>query len=218
MEEDKAEQAQTELEELYNYIEFSKKLNVELSDSVLWQVTDAENRWIAQAMMPAIREHLEPLLNILKNSVNLAIEYRPGEPVKVQVSREGQPVRLNLLACESGQEHRRPISTLRIWINDHEYIQEKNAVQSMIKAVNLAGPARVAALRIPTTGEYLVQKNGNKVERYAISQKELNDGWLLQTCSNSAQKKKQLERISDALGLGWRVELVEKHCRAQAKG
>lgn len=114
-------------------------------------------------------------------------------------------------ACESGQEQRRPISILRIWINDHDCIQEKNAVQSMIKAVNLAGPARVAALRIPTTGEYLVQKNCNKVERYAISQKELNDGWLLQTCCNSAQKKKQLERISDALGLGWRVELVEKH-------
>lgn len=217
MEENKAEQAQAELEELYNYIEFSKKLNVELSDSVLWQVTDAENRWIAQAMMPAIREHLEPLLNILKNSVNLAIDYRPGEPVKVQVSREGQPVKAKPSrlhrspACESGQGHRRSISILRIWINDHDCIQEKNAVQSMIKAVNLAGPARVAALRIPTTGEYLVQKNCNKVERYAISQKELNDGWLLQTCCNSAQKKKQLERISDALGLGWRVELVEKH-------
>lgn len=114
-------------------------------------------------------------------------------------------------ACESGQGHWRSISTLRIWINDHEYIQEKNAVQSMIKAVNLAGPARVAALRIPTLGEYLVQKNWNKVGRYAISQKELNDGWLIQTCCNSARKKKQLERISDALGLGWRVELVEKH-------
>lgn len=158
----------------------------------------------------AIQERLEQCTTT-ENEITVVRESEPLLDVYKDLEDYAKEFANRSLACESGQEQRRPISILRIWINDHDCIQEKNAVQSMIRAVNLAGPARVAALRIPTTGEYLVQKNCNKVERYANSQKELSDGWLLQTCSNSAQKKKQLERISDALGLGWRVELVEKH-------
>ncbi len=144
------------------------------------------------------REALKEILEI----TYICNIYNADSPAEITTAFSPMP------KYECWRESNRSTGVLRIWVNDHEYIQEKNATQTMIKAINLAGPERVAALYIPIFGEYLVQKNWHKEGKYADRQRELNDGWLLQTCGGNVAKKRHLEWISDLLGLGWCVELV----------
>jgi hypothetical protein len=64
----------------------------------------------------------------------------------------------------------------------------------------------VADLAIKHDGDILVTKK--KHPKYFGTQQPLSDGYLVNTHSNTETKKKQLDYISDALQLGWKVEII----------
>jgi hypothetical protein len=76
----------------------------------------------------------------------------------------------------------------------------------MARAIEIAGPKRVAELAIKHDGDILVSKT--KHPKYFGAQQPLSDGYLVNTHSSTETKKKQLDYISDALQLGWKVEII----------
>lgn len=87
-----------------------------------------------------------------------------------------------------------------------DFYREKNATQTMVRAIEIAGPKRVADLAIPHDKDLLVTKTIHPL--YPNYQHTLSDGHLLNTHSNNEVKKKLLEKISTALSLGWKVEII----------
>lgn len=77
----------------------------------------------------------------------------------------------------------------------------------MAEAVKWAGVETVASLGFPHDGDYLVSKKEHP--KYAGEQQSLPNGYLLNTHSSTKTKKLQLEKISIALNLGWKVEIVK---------
>lgn len=102
---------------------------------------------------------------------------------------------------------RSPNTGLCVWLPNGDYIQAKKANLTMVEVVKWAGVETVAALGLPHDGDYLVSKKEHP--KYAGEQQSLPNGYLLNTHSSTMTKKQQLEKISKALNLGWRVEIVK---------
>lgn len=102
---------------------------------------------------------------------------------------------------------RSPATGLCVWTSDTDFIQEKTAALTMAKAIIAAGVDNVATLNIPHDGDFLVSKT--KHPKYPREQQPLPNGYLLNTHSSTSTKKRQLDRIIDALHLNWRVEIVK---------
>ena len=93
---------------------------------------------------------------------------------------------------------------LRVLFPDGTVICHPKSAITFSDAIDKIGPQKVAQLGIGGS-QPLVSKEKHERRQHSIS-----DGWLVTTHSSTAEKIRQLKRISDALDLGLIVEDVEK--------
>ena len=100
-----------------------------------------------------------------------------------------------------------PSTGLCVFLPDGNVIQEKKACDTFIKAILLAGVHKVRKLgytycRVPIV-------SNTKDRKYGSAQHPIGGGLYILTHSNSKDKKRILDRISEELNLNWRVEIIE---------
>ena len=78
----------TKLEKLYSIIQNFREVGVKLSDDVIRQINEAEENIIRDEILPIIGKDIEPTLSQIKRDLVLVVEYHPGEPVSVALSRK----------------------------------------------------------------------------------------------------------------------------------
>jgi len=78
----------TKLEKLYSIIENSREVGVKLSKDVLQQVEELEEGIIKEEILPALGNDIAPRLEPIKRDLVLVVEYHPGEPISVALSRK----------------------------------------------------------------------------------------------------------------------------------
>lgn len=213
---------------LQDYYRLFDMFKGNLTDEQKGILEGLEDQLIAEEILPAISDSLAPVLSNLRRPLSLNVDYNPEMGLTIKATRsevvvqektvkkyeipnrspensasnnsldEGQPIKKPL--------RRSPATGLCIWITSDEFIQEIKASQTMVRAIEVAGPQRVADLAIKHDGDILVTKT--KHPKYFGTQQALSDGYLVNTHSNTETKKKQLEKISDALQLGWKVEII----------
>ena len=76
------------LEKLYSIIENSRDLGVRLNKEVLQQVEELEEGIIKEEILPALSNDIAPRLEPIKRDLVLVVEYHPGEPISVALSRK----------------------------------------------------------------------------------------------------------------------------------
>lgn len=96
---------------------------------------------------------------------------------------------------------------LCVYLPDGYYIQEDTGVDTLIAAIEEAGPNRVEKLKIIHRGIPLI--SNKKDRKYGKTQKKLSNGKLLITHSSTVEKCNLLKRISKELDLDWDVEIIE---------
>lgn len=97
--------------------------------------------------------------------------------------------------------------TLRVTYPDGRIIQHRKAALTYIEVIDNSYPELINEIKILHAGVNIVSKELDP--RYKGSQKPIKNGWYVMTNSSSAQKKEDLERISDELELDLKVELVQ---------
>jgi len=100
-----------------------------------------------------------------------------------------------------------PKSGLCIYRKDGSIIQENNAANTFIAAIKEAGLRRVRSLGIYSRGINIVSTTKDK--KYASAHHEVEPGIYVLTHSSTLEKKDRLEKISSALKMGWRVDIVK---------
>lgn len=80
----------TKLEKLYSIIENSREVGVKLSKDVLQQVEELEEGIIKEEILPALGNDIAPRLEPIKRDLVLVVEYHPGEPISVALSRKAK--------------------------------------------------------------------------------------------------------------------------------
>lgn len=67
--------AESNLETLYQFIESSKKLGIELPKNILQQTAEMEEKLIREDVLPVLRDNIDPVLRQIKRELILVVEY-----------------------------------------------------------------------------------------------------------------------------------------------
>ncbi len=211
----------TKLEKLYSIIENSKDVGVKLGKDVLEQVEELEEGIIKDEILPALSKDIAPRLEPIKRDLVLVVEYHPGEPISVALSRKVKISDISEAKLmqpdppvehREGAEHTKPVvnraagTMLRVTFPDGTMIAEPSGTRTFVKCIEHIGLQRVRGLGLTLCKVPLVSNTQDW--KYNSAQIPVEDGLYVMTHSNTKQKAQILEKISDQLHLGLKVEII----------
>ena len=212
----------TKLEKLYASIKTLQDLGLPLNEETLKAVDELEEQLIKTEILPAMSKDIEPMLSQIQRELVLVVEYKPGTPISVALSRKTNITELldakkleldpEVAHKEFGPRRKKvermgPRTGLCIHLKDGSFIQEKDAATTFTSAIIRAGLIPVRNLELKFCGVNIVSTTIDS--KYGKAQREVAQGLYVLTHSSTKDKKKVLDKISAALNLGWDVEIVK---------
>ena len=208
------------LSDLYKAMETLRKEGVSTED-LEQKVGSLEEDIIKKEILPVVTQTIEPALKQVQRELVLVVNYHPGEPISVSLSRKANIAELldaKLLEQDPQVEHRdgtkrkNPVerinekSVLRVTFPDGTVIEDKKAKMTFTKTIQKLGLMRVRNLGIAFCGVPIVSNTLDK--KYGKTQVPVEGGLYVLTHSSTHDKKKVLDRISQELGLRLIVEEI----------
>lgn len=211
----------SKLSKLYELRRLSQEFGMEWTEKQERQLEAEEEHLIKNEVLPVVTKSIEPALSQVERELVLVVDYVPGTPLKVSLSRKR-----NLLEAledvveikpDPEVEHTEkkkggkrvvtnPRTRLRITMPDGSIIEERTAWESLQKFILRVGVEKVRAVGLIANKIPLVSNTVDK--KYRTAQKPLGNGWLLMTCSDTATKRKQILAIAEAIGLNVNVKII----------
>lgn len=99
---------------------------------------------------------------------------------------------------------------IRVFFPDGRIIQPTRVYETLVEVVKYAGAERVRSLNIIICGGNMISKQPID-PMYESACKDVGDGWLCNTCSDTPKKYELIKNISERLQLGIKVELLSPH-------
>ena len=209
------------LSDLYKAMETLRKEGLSLNEDLEHQVTELEENIIKKEILPTVRETIAPALKQVQRELVLVVEYKPGMPISVALSRKTNITELldaKVLEMDPQVEHRigskrmKPVerkngkTILRVTFPDGTVVEEKKAKVTFANVICRIGLMRVRSLDITFCGVPIVSNTIDS--KYGNAQIAVENGLYVMTHSSTHDKKKQLDRISDELNIGLKVEEI----------
>lgn len=215
------------LNDLYKAMETLRKEGLPVNDDLEKKASELEEDIIKKEILPVLSKTIEPALQPVKRELVLVVDYVPGQPLSVHLSRKRNfaaelpdakeivldPVvnHRNRHSHSEEKLERGPATGLSVSFPDGTIIEENSAAETLVAVVKRIG---VSAVR-KVVEDYKLTINkvpvvsNRRDSKYGKTQKDLGDGWLLITHSNNQTKKKFIEKISKILHLELQVTLKE---------
>ena len=208
------------LSDLYKAMETLRKEGVSTED-LEQKVGSLEEDIIKKEILPVVTQTIEPALKQVQRELVLVVNYHPGEPISVSLSRKANIAELldaKLLEQDPQVEHRdgtkrrNPVehinekSVLRVTFPDGTVIEDKKAKMTFTKTIQKLGLMRVRNLGITFCGVPIVSNTLDK--KYGKTQVPVEGGLYVMTHSSTHDKKKMLDKISTRLGVKLIVEEI----------
>ena len=211
------------LSELYRAIETMRRENL-ATDDLEVKVSLLEEEIIKKEILPVLKERIEPALQPVQRELVLVVDYVPGKPLSVHLTRKRNftaaipDAKEMVLDPEVTHKESHPVdkvitrspkTQLSVTFPDGRVIEEKIAADTFAKTIEVIGVYKVRQL----VEQYDLRLNSiplisnRRDKKYSRAQKKLEGNWLLMTHSNNMQKKKVIEKISELLDLGLKVEV-----------
>jgi hypothetical protein len=216
----------TKLEKLYSIIDNSRDVGVKLPKGVLQQVEELEEKIIKDEILPALSNDIAPQLEPIKRDLVLVVEYHPGEPISVALSRKTKISEI-VDAKTLTEVNSRPVSSqqkadkqiphvptkrienvtkgMKVTFPDGNVIWHRAAIDTFVETLREIGLERISQVGIMHSGYNLVGKAKRPVVPGRIWQHEC-DGWYVYSNMTNADKVADLKRISDYYHLGLKIE------------
>ena len=208
----------TKLQKLYSTIQNLKELGLELGEDLLKQTNELEQEIIQKEILPVLSDKIEPVINQIQRELVLVVDYVPNEPLSVRISRKRNftdtmetieilpdpKVEHNIGAIKRNSPTKSAKTNLRVTLPNGKVIENRFAYETLQEVVVLSEIEKVRTLGIVQCGVPLVSNTQDNF----YNQKEISKGLYLITHSSTGQKRQQIEKISEALELGLKVEIV----------
>ena len=217
------------LDDLYKAMETLRKEGLPVHDDLEQKASELEEEIIKKEILPVLTKTIEPALKPVQRELVLVVDYVPGQPLSVHLSRkrnftaeldDAKEIVLDPEVSHTNHEQlhsddkiqRGPTRDLTVTFPDGTEIADKTAVETFVKAVKKIGVAEVRKVvedynlkfcKVPVI-------SNRRDAKYGKSQKDLGGGWLLITHSNNPMKKQFLDKVSDVLHPGLKVTLNGK--------
>ena len=210
------------LSDLYKAMETLRKEGLSLNEDLERQVSELEENIIKKEILPIVTETIEPALKQVQRELVLVVDYHPGMPISVSLSRKTNITELieaKRLEADPEVNHKEfgprknkrtqiaPRTGLCIYRKDGSILQERDAATTFTSAIMEAGLMRVRELNVRFCGINVVSTTKDK--KYGNTQREASPGLFVLTHSSTKDKKKMLDKINKALKMGWRIEIVK---------
>lgn len=208
-------------------METLSKEGLPVDENLEKKANELEEEIIKKEILPVLSKTIEPALQPVKRELVLVVDYVPGRPLSVHLSRkrnfaaELTDAKEMLLDPEVTHRSRNsnsddiiergPARDMSVIFPDGTVIAEKTAAETLVAVVRKIGVARVRKV----VEEYNLKFSkvpvisNRRDAKYGKSQRDLGDGWLLITHSNNPMKKDFIEKVSEILDLGIKVTLKE---------
>ena len=221
----------TKLKTLYSIVEGYKDLEMKMGEDTIFQMNEKEEEIIRTEILPIIGKDIEPTLRQIKRNLVLVVEYHPGQPISVALSRKmkinqitdaktitpvqekvGEPV-VSTKKSSSVEPHvptKQVVNHtkgLRVQFPDGTVICRTTAIETLKASLRRIGLQRVHDLNIQHSGYNLVSKQKRPSDGQ-IWQHEL-DGWYIYSNTTNLVKINDLRFISDKLHLGLKVDVAK---------
>ena len=208
----------TKLQKLYSTIQNLKELGLELGEDLLKQTADLEQDIIKNEILPVISEKIEPVISQIERELVLVVDYVPNEPLSVRISRKRNfteqmetieitpdpKVEHNIGNIKRTSTSKSAKTNLRVTLPNGKTIVNRFAYETLHEVVMMAGIEKVRDLGIIQCGVPLISSTQDNF----YNQKEIAKGIYLITHSSTVQKRIQIEKISEALRLNLKVEII----------
>ena len=220
----------TKLEKLYTSIKNLEDLGLELTPEMLLECDKLEEQIIKDEILPAIGQDIEPRLRQIQRPLVLVVEYNPGEPISVKLSRKMNVAKaleakqITPASPKAGTPVSAPAPTptvapheptkqvvnhtkgLKVTFPDGTVIAERTANDTLIRVLQKIGLAKVASSGLTHGGGYgLVSKTMRPIEAGRTWQHKVGGYYVYVNISNQ-QKKDDLTKLSEMFGLGLKIE------------
>lgn len=202
-------------------METLRKEGLSLNEDLEKQVSELEEDIIKKEILPVVTQTIEPALKQVQRELVLVVDYHPGEPISVSLSRKTNISELldaKLLEQDPQVEHRngtkrrKPVervnekTILRVTFPDGKVIQDKKAKITFTETIRRIGFMKVRNIGIAFCGVPIVSNTRDR--KYGKAQVPVEGGFYVMTHSSTNDKKKLLDKISKELHLGLIVEVI----------
>ena len=149
------------LSDLYKAMETLRNEGLSLNEDLERQVSELEEDIIKKEILPVVTETIEPALKQVQRDLVLVVDYHPGMPISVSLSRKTNITQLidaKKLEADPEVEHKEfgprksrsskiaPKTGLCIYRKDGTILQEHDAATTFTSAIVEAGLVRVREL------------------------------------------------------------------------
>jgi len=217
------------LKDLYTTLKFLREQNLPIDDKLLKAADNLEEKIIKEEILPVLSQNIEPQLSEIQRELVLVVEYHPGEPLSVSLSRKTKiseiidaktlTPRSNVPVSEKKDYNTKELHTqtkkienhtkgMRVTFPDGTVIWHNSAIDTFVAALSKIGLERVAGLGIEHGGYNLVSKEKRKVEPGRVWQHEIN-GWYVYSNISNKQKIADIMRISDYYHLSITIDEIK---------
>ena len=214
------------LSDLYKAMETLRKEGLSLNKDLERQVEELEENIIKDEILPSLSSDIAPRLEPIKRDLVLVVEYHPGEPISVALSRKAKiseiidaktltprsstPVKSQveppqIEPHEPSKQVTNKTKGLRVTFPDGTVIWHRQAIDTFIDTLRKIGLSRIPQVGISHKGYNLVGKKKRPTEPGRIWQHEC-DGWLIYSNISNQTKIEHLKEISKFYRLNLKIE------------
>lgn len=208
------------LSDLYKAMETLRKEGLPVDENLERKANELEEEIIKKEILPVLSKTIEPALQPVQRELVLVVDYVPGKPLSVHLSRKHNftaEIDAKEILPDPEVEHKeigktgpkvvkQPVTRLKIIFADGTVIQERNAAETFVAFVRKVGVERVRSLGLKQCKIPLVSNTIDK--KYGDKQKPLGNGWYLMTNTSTQSKLKDIEAIAKAFDIKVKVDVI----------
>ena len=206
-------------------METLRKEGLPVNEVLEHKANELEEEIIKKEILPILTQNIEPALQPVQRELVLVVDYVPGKPLSVHLSRKRNFTAdisdAKEIMVDPEVEHGKRVvnkdekiqrgaaKDMVVFFPDGTIIADDIAAETLLKVVKKIGVSEVRRVVEENNLKFCkVPVISNRRDtKYGRSQKDLGDGWLLITHSNNLMKKTFIEKVSDILHLGIKVTL-----------
>lgn len=194
------------LDKAYEGMEMLRNIGLPISKDQIKGIYDLEAQYLTEEVIPQLKEVMEPLVHKVMNGFKMVVTVGEQEEVNIELLPPETENTVN--QRETNSKKRQKKFVIKVIYPDGHAVCSRMVWETLYDVVKYAGVQRVRKLGLWLRGTNIISDQVEEDDRYRNSQKEVEPGVYLQTCSTTEVKYELIKEINKQLSLGLKIEKV----------